>query len=494
MRDSQAQETKQFTPSASAPAPTSPITPFPLVGLVGGVGSRQALEAFFRNLPDDCGIAFVIVTRLAAKQHQQMVEAINARTNMPVVTAADGATIQVDHIYLTPPGVQLTIDQGILRLHNFAREGAQGRRCLDLFLTSLAQAQGENAIAILFSGTGEDGIVGLQQVKTQGGLVLVQEPDEAAHPALPRRALAGAVDFSAGAGELARYLVQVKGDLASSAMKHQQIQDDNAGQTLTAILHQIATHTGHDLSHYKFSTLQRRIARRLQMTGTNDLTQYLAFLQSTPEETKRLFRDCLVSVTSFFRDPDAYTMLERDCIPQLFLHKGRSDFVRVWIAGCATGEEAYSVTIQLLEQAAQLAEAPRLQIFATDIDEEAIAVARRGFYPATIAKQITAARLERYFNAENDGYRVKAEVRERFSLPSMICSKIHPSPVWILSHAAMCSFILTVRRRKRSLTSFIMPCGQVGISFWAPRSRSTWPMNSLPCSVNIAISTSGVMS
>lgn len=413
MTDSQVQETVQFTPGASSPAPTVTVAalPFPLVGLVGGAGSRQALEAFFRNLPADCGIAFVVVTRLAAKEHQHVVEAINARTNMPVVTAADGAAVQIDQIYLAPPGVQLTIEQGVFRLHNFTRERAQGHRCLDPFLTSLAQAQGENAVAILLSGTGEDGVAGLQQVKAHGGLVLVQEPNEAAHPALPRRALAGAVDFSGGAGELARYLVQVKGDLATGVAADRHAQD--AGQLLVAILTQIATHTGHDLSHYKFSTLQRRIARRLQLIGVSELTQYLSFLQDTPEEAKRLFRDCLVSVTSFFRDPDAYAMLERDCIPQLFLNKGRNDFVRVWIAGCATGEEAYSVAIQLLERAAQVAEAPRLQIFATDIDEEAIAVARRGFYPAAIAKQITGARLQRYFSEENGGYRVKPEVRER---------------------------------------------------------------------------------
>lgn len=414
MTDSQA--TEQSTPGVASLGgiSTPPIMPFPVVGLVGGAGSRQALELFFRNLPDDCGIAFVVVTRLAAKQHQQVVEAINARTNMPVVMAADGAMVQIDQIYLAPPGVQLTIEQGLLHLHNFTREAATSQRCLDAFLASLAHTQGENAVAILFSGTGEDGVKGLQQVQAQGGLVFVQDPDEAAHPALPRRALVGStVSFQGDAGELARYLVQVKGDLANRTTPAYQAQDADASQTLNAILTQIAAQTGHDLSHYKFSTLQRRIARRLQMIGVSDLAQYLALLQSTHEETKRLFRDCLVSVTSFFRDPDAYMMLERDCVPQLFLNKGRSDFVRVWITGCATGEEAYSITIQLLEQAAQVAEAPRLQIFATDIDEEAIAVARRGFYPATIAQQMAEARLQRYFTEENGGYRVKPEVRER---------------------------------------------------------------------------------
>ncbi|MEZ4728120.1 MAG: PAS domain S-box protein [Caldilineaceae bacterium] len=280
-------------------------------------------------------------------------------------------------------------------------------------MATLATDQGDNAVAVLLSGTGEDGIAGIQQIKAHGGMILIQNPDDAAHAALPRRGVAiREVDRVGTAGELSQHLVQSKGDLALSPLPVDQGQDNTLSQIFAAVLLEIVKQTGHDLSHYKPSTLQRRILRRMGMAGLSSLAQYLELLQAHPDETTALFRDCLVSVTSFFRDPDAYEMLERDCIPQLFLSKGRSDFVRVWVAGCATGEEAYSVAIQLAERAAQVNEPPRLQVFATDLDEEAIAIARRGLYPPTVAKDIAQTRLQRYFVEENGCYRVKPEIRE----------------------------------------------------------------------------------
>lgn len=404
-------EGSQPTIDATIATYATTVLPFPVIGIVGAAGSRQALETFFRNLPDDAGMAFVVVTRLPAKHNRQLATAIEARTDMPVVTAADGAVIQVDHVYIAPAGIQLTVEEGRFRLQNPNRSAPQTP--LDLFLTSLANEHHENAVAILFSGTGEDGILGLQQVKAQNGLSLVQEPDDAAHPALPRRAVAAALaDIVGKAGELAQRLVQMRGDLAQSSLAVNQEQEESFSQIFTAILGEIATQIGHDLSHYKSSTLRRRILRRMGMATVPSIMHYLEFLQTNPAETTALFRDCLVSVTSFFRDPDAYEMLERDCVSQLFLEKGRSDFVRVWVAGCATGEEAYSIAIQLAERAAQVQEPPHIQIFATDLDEEAIAIARRGLYPAPIAKDIAPARLQRYFSEENGAYRVKPEIRE----------------------------------------------------------------------------------
>ncbi|MBX3011676.1 MAG: PAS domain S-box protein [Caldilineaceae bacterium] len=384
---------------------------FPLIGLVGNAGSRQVLPLFFRNMPTDGGMAFIVVTRMAAKQHQQLLAALMARTDMPVVLASDGAIPQADHIYLVPHGAQLTVEHGRLRLQNLARTGNQGP--IDTFLFSLAADQGANAAAVLLSGNGDDGVAGLQQLKAKGGLVLIQEPDDAPHAALPRRAMAtGIADCVGRTSELAQYLVQTKGDLANENTPNLRDQDENFSQLFTGILVEIAKQTGHDLIHYKPSTLQRRILRRMGMAGLTSLAQYLQLLQTNVDETIALFRDCLVSVTSFFRDADAYEMLERDCVPQLFREKGRSDFVRVWVAGCATGEEAYSVAIQLAERAALANEPPRLQVFATDLDAEAIATARRGLYPAAVAKDIAPARLQRYFTEENGYYRVKPEIRE----------------------------------------------------------------------------------
>lgn len=402
----------QMPSSAStADATSEPRLPFPVVGVAGNTGSRQALEILFRNLPDDSGLAFVVVARIATKQQTKLRAAIEARTNMPVLAAADGVSLLADHVYLAPPGVELTVHNGQLRLQSANR--AALRTLLNTFLTSLATDQGSNAVGILLSGTGEDGVEGMMAIKAHGGLTLVQNPDEAAHGALLRRFIAtGSAEIVASTGELVQRLVQAKGDLAQLAPAAPLGQEESLGAIVSAILAEIVTQTGHDLSHCKTSTLYRRIARRMQMAGLHDLQHYLSYLQAHPDETVALFRDCLVSVTSFFRDADAYEMLERDCIPQLFQSKGRSEFVRVWVAGCATGEEAYSVAIQLAERAAQLHEPPRLQVFATDLDEEAIAIARRGRYPATIAKDIAQARLDRFFIKEENGYVVRPEIRE----------------------------------------------------------------------------------
>jgi two-component system CheB/CheR fusion protein len=390
---------------------TTPMTGvFPVVGLVGAAGSRLALEKFFRTLPTDTGMTFVVVTRLAAKEQRLLLTALQARTDLPVLVATEGVLLENDQVYLVPSGLQPTVEQGRLHLQPIAAPAAHRR--FDSFLISLAVEQGANAVALLLSGAGEDGIAGLQAIKTHGGLVAVQDPNEAAHPALPRRGVAtGLADCVDKAGEVAQWLVQTRGDLAnlSPSPLHQ---DDEFLQSLPALLAQIAGQTGHDLSHYKHSTLQRRMLRRMRNAGVSSLLQYLDLLKANVLETVALFRDCLVSVTSFFRDPDAYEMLARDCIPQLFQGKGRSDLVRVWVAGCATGEEAYSVAMQLAERAAQVNEPPRWQLFATDLDEAAIAIARRGLYPTTIAKDIAPGRIQRYFIEENGYYRVKPEIRE----------------------------------------------------------------------------------
>ncbi len=413
MIDSKAHETPQSSSNAPSPGPVyqEAMSAFPVVGLVGSAGSRQALETFFRNVSHDAGIAFVVVTRMAARHINMLPAAISAHTNLPLVTAADGAVLQADHIYIAPHGVGLTVEGGILRLHHAGDIAAEN--LLDTFLVSLAIGQGENAVAIVLSGTRKDSVAGLQQVQTHKGLILVQDPDTAAHPTLPRRAAAtGTADLVAPVPELARHLVRTRGDLADVTTVTQTEQNPTLAELFTEILAQINVHTGRDLGHYKASTLQRRIARRMHMCGFRNLAQYLEMLRTNVEETIALFKDCLVSVTSFFRDADAFAMLEEACLPQLFANKGRSDVVRVWIAGCATGEEAYSVAIQLMERAAIMNDAPRFQVFATDLDEEAIAFARRGVYSAAIAKDIGQKRLQHFFVKEGNHYHIKPEIRE----------------------------------------------------------------------------------
>lgn len=403
-----AQATQNDAISSSTPQ-------LPVVGIVGGSGSRQALEMLFRNLPADSGIAFVIVARLGHRQVTELPAVLQKRTEMEIITATDGVLLQPDHVYVTPVGTQVAFEQGEWRLQQptTATSNQTQRNPLDTFLNSLATAWGEASVAILLSGTGSDGVAGLERMQAVGGLAMIQDPDEAPHPALPRRAVVACPEaIVATAGELARELVQCKGDLADVPITASDEESATFDELYGIILDLIVQQTGHDLSHYKIPTLRRRIARRMNMAGVPSPTHYLDLLRRDAEETHELFQDTLVSVTNFFRDPDAYEMLEQDCIPQLFAEKRPNDQVRVWVAGCATGQEAYSVAMQLVEYAAQVGEPPRLQIFATDLDEEAIAIARRGIYPKAVAEEISPERLERFFTEDEHGYRVKPEIRE----------------------------------------------------------------------------------
>lgn len=426
------QPVEQTQSSATAETSSEPI----IVALAGAAGSPQALELFLRNLPDDTGISLVLMMRVSTKAINELPARLQARTNMPVVAAVDSLAFKADHVYIVPAGAQAIFSDGQLLLQPTKKSGEDGESPLDRFFSSFAAQYGEKATAVLFSGTGHDAIAGLQKVIDNGGLIFIQDPKEAAHGALLRRALAlfpeSSTDTQAtqaagprseetdtgsrlivgSPGDLARQLVQQRGMLKYGPVGVVDAASTQFDEVYQEILEAIRVQTGHDLSHYKLSTLYRRVMRRMQMAGILQAEEYVNFLKSHEQETTALFKDSLVSVTSFYRDPDAYEMLEQDCIPQLFADKRRSDYVRVWVAGCATGEEAYSVAIQLMEYAAQMKEPPRFQVFATDLDEEAIAVARQGLYPATIAKDMTPARFERFFAPEDESYRISTEIRE----------------------------------------------------------------------------------
>lgn len=392
---------------ASLVAATGAPGRIPLVGIGAGAGGLHALAAFLHNLPGDAGLAYLIVAPRALGRRTMAYTLLRQAAAIPLVEAADGLAIQPDQAYVVPPGPTLTVVDGTLHL---APVGADGPslNVLDAFFTALAASQTSHTVAILLAGKGEDGVAGLKAVKAQGGWTLAQTPDDAEQPALPRRAItAGVVDTVAGAGELAELVVRRIGVLAESAAR-----SAADGEALARILEQILNETGHDFNPYKQSMVLRRIARRMQINGVEDLASFHRLLRTTAEQTRLLYQDCLVAVTNFFRDPDAFDMLERDCIPQLFNGKSRQDAVRVWVAGCSTGEEAYSIAMLLSEQAERLPDPPRLQIFATDVDESAIDFARRGRYPRTIAQDITPARLQRFFVKEEEHYRVKDDVRE----------------------------------------------------------------------------------
>lgn len=391
-------------PPAAAGAGTERV---PLVGIGAGSGGLRALAAFLRNLPTDAGIAYFVVAPRALGRRTTAYTLLRQAAAIPVVEAADERVVEADHVYVAPAGCTLTVAAGTLHVVPVPAD-QQATNTIDTFFAALAASHAAQAVAVLLSGKGEDGVAGLKAVKSQGGWTLAEAPDEAEQPALPRRAIAaGAVDTVAAAGELAELVVRRVGVLAEGAA-HGEADDE----VLAGIIEQVLTETGHDFGPYKHSMLLRRIARRMQISGVAGMAAYLQLLRTNSEQTRLLYHDCLVSVTNFFRDADAFDMLERECVSQLFNGKSRQDAVRVWVAGCATGEEAYSIAMLLSEQAERLPDPPRLQVFATDVDEAAIAYARRGLYPRSIAEDITPARLGRYFVKEEEHYRVKGEIRE----------------------------------------------------------------------------------
>ncbi|MCX6046758.1 MAG: PAS domain S-box protein [Chloroflexi bacterium] len=392
---------------------------FPIVG-IGTTGDIAALEKFFQAVPEDNGLAFILVMHLPAHRKRKLGEVLQQTTSMAVTQAEDGMRIQPDHIYVAPPGRVLHIERGQLCLS--PADAKRNRRTIDAFFQSLAADQGANAIAIILSGAGVDGVQGLAAVKAQGGFTLVQTPEEAEQADLPLRALAtNQVDVMGPAQRLAQQLLGARGKLAAP-MPHTQATEEQGAEEQTvlppstdlfnAILVELHTQTGHDFSHYKPSTILRRIARRLQMYAIDNLKTYLTYLRQHPDETHALVKDCLISVTNFFRDPEDFAALEKTVVPQILASKRQNEIIRIWVPGCATGEEAYSLAMLFYEQAAQMFESPRLQIFATDIDEEAISVARRGLYPESIVNDVTPTRLQRFFSKESEGYRVKLELRE----------------------------------------------------------------------------------
>ncbi|MDB5892832.1 MAG: signal transduction histidine kinase with CheB and CheR [Rhodoferax sp.] len=423
-------------PSPPPPAPESHVESrglrpstldFPVVGMGSSAGGLAAMQTFFGQMAPESGMAFVVIMHLSPLHESNAAEILQRTTRMPVVQVHDQVAIQRDHVYIIPPNSNLAMDDG--HLHVTAADRAAGAPpvAIDLFFRTLADVHGDRSVCIVLSGTGSDGAVGLTRVKEVGGITMAQSPEDAEHAGMPRAAIAtGMVDIVLPVaqmpqrlGDLWRNVQQIR--MPPVVRAGQSGQDDEepspASQRIETALADVMTllrlHTRHDFRHYKRATVLRRIERRLQVNGVSDLAQYRDFINDNPGETALLLQDLLISVTNFFRDPEAFSALERDVIPTLFRDRRSDAPVRVWVAGCATGEEAYSLAILLREEADRTVNAPDFQIFATDIDERAIATARAGIYPAAIAADLTPSRLRQFFVKEGDGYRVVKAVREK---------------------------------------------------------------------------------
>ncbi len=392
----------------------------PVVGLGGSAGGIQALSEFFKAAPVDSGVVFVVVVHLSPEHESMLASVLSRATAMPVVQATDGVRMQADHVYVIPPGNYLSAVDGHLRLTHLEPE--RGKRvAVDVFFRTLADTHGPHAVAIVLSGADGDGAIGIKRVKERGGLTIAQDPDEAEHNSMPRAAIVtGMVDWVLKVADMpVRLLEYVRRERRLKLPPEEGSQPaepvpqtpDEAEAALRDALVFLRTRTGHDFTYYKRATILRRVARRMQVNGVDDLPSYLGFLRTHPGETGALLQDLLISVTNFFRDREAFAALEAQ-IPQLFRDKGPHDAVRVWVAACATGEEAYSVAMLLAEHARTLDAPPRLQVFATDLDEEIVKRARDGVYPEAIATDVSEERLRRFFIKEPRGYRVRVDLRE----------------------------------------------------------------------------------
>lgn len=402
--------------AASKPTPeprAADAVAFPIVGIGASAGGLEAFEQFFRHVSPDSGMAFVLVSHLDPDHASMLTEILQRTTAMPVVEALDQVRVQPNCVYAIPPNRDMSIFHGVLHLS--APDMPRGQRMvIDAFLRSLSEDQGDNAIGIILSGTGTDGTLGLRAIQGAGGITLVQEPTTAKYDGMPISAIqAGYATYVLPVDRMPERLLNNKHNLSSQQDKPQPTASTaSTASGMSRILMLLRAGTGHDFSLYKKSTIGRRIERRMAQHNIEDIEIYARYLKEHPPEVHLLFKELLINVTNFFRDAEAFVALKHDILPMLLKDKPEGYVFRVWVAGCATGEEAYSIAILLRELMDETQREFKTQIYSTDLDDDAIALARAGIYPPNITQDVTSERLRRFFIKEDAGYRVKKEIRE----------------------------------------------------------------------------------
>jgi len=378
-----------------------------IVGIGASAGCIQALQIFFDALPPDSGGTFVVVVHLDPDAHSELARILGTHTRMPVVQVEGTQALEANHVYVIPPGRRLQISDQHISTADF--DEPRGKRApIDLFFRSLAEHG--DGIAVILTGAGSDGAVGVKKVKEAGGIILVQDPQEAEYASMPLSAIAtGAADFVLPVRQIAARMSKLLRTKETQPLSSDGERDE---EQLRRILAHLRVRTGHDFSRYKRSTVLRRIARRMQITRAEDLADYYDVMREKPDEAQALLADLLISVTTFFRDLEVFDTLKTRVLPQMFDGAEPSRTIRVWACGCATGEEAYSLAMLLLEEGARHEVRPNIQVFGSDVDQRALATAREGCYPTAIEADVSEERLRRFFAREGDQYRVRQEVRD----------------------------------------------------------------------------------
>ncbi|MFT5718361.1 MAG: two-component system CheB/CheR fusion protein [Oleiphilaceae bacterium] len=383
-----------------------------IVGIGASAGGLEALETFFKSMPDNSGISFVVIVHLDPQHSSILPEILQRTTNLDVITITNNTNVLSNTVYVIPPNHNISILNGKLQLLNFP-EPRTGNLPIDIFFSSLAQDQGDNAVAIILSGTGSDGSQGLKEIKAESGLVISQDESSAKYDGMPRNAIAtGMVDFVLSPENIPEKLIQYSRQTTHSELINDEGKTDKLHDALKQIISLIHRNTGHDFSLYKKNTLFRRIERRMYIHQLNNIDEYLHFLQHNEDEVTTLFKELLIGVTSFFRDKEAFDLLVSSILPNMLEGKPADYIIRIWVSACSTGEEAYSIAICVKEYLNTVNRKLQIQIFATDIDEKAISIARNGIYSENALANVDDTIRNRYFIKENGQYRIIKAIRE----------------------------------------------------------------------------------
>lgn len=384
----------------------------PVVGVGASAGGLKAYSTLLDAMPADSGAAFIFVHHVDPDHKSLMADILANRTEMPVVLAEDQSVVQANHVYVIPPNKFIEIAGGVLKLSE-PKDRRGARMPIDVFLRSLAKDLSHHAIAVIMSGTGSDGSAAIREIKDNGGIVLVQEPSEAEHDGMPRSAVATlAADHVVAIAKMPEIIANYVQHISSQKGFVKKALGEKAKGSLAEIINVLKTHSAINFDLYKEGTLLRRIERRMALRHMESSGDYLALLKDSAEEARCLCSDLLISVTSFFRDSEAMECLEKDVLEELVKSHDSSRPLRVWVPGCATGEEAYSLAMLIIENISSLRKDVKLQIFASDVDEHALSIARNGVYSDSIAEDVSAARLKRFFTKEDHSYRVTSELRD----------------------------------------------------------------------------------
>ena len=464
-------KTNKSTPPNLLSAQVKPLVadgnscPFRIVGIGASAGGLEAFEQFFRHTAPDCGMAFVLVPHLDPSHASLLAEILQRTTTMPVVEALDQMPVAANCVYVIPPNRDMAIFNGSLQL-NLPEQPRGQRMPIDAFLRSLAEDCQENAVGIILSGTGTDGTLGCRAIIGAGGITLAQEPTTAKYDGMPSSVIqSGFATFVQAVEQLPEILLN---HCRSHSLRPESVPTPAVASAINRVLLKLRNQTGHDFTQYKKSTITRRIVRRMLQHNIEDVDNYARYLKDNPAEVQALFKELLINVTNFFRDHGAFAALQNDILPQLCQGKPDDYVFRAWVAGCATGEEAYSIAILLHELREHSHPNLKVLIYATDLTEDVIAIARAGLYSPNISQDVNPARLRRYFNKENEGYRIKKEIRELVVFAVQNAIKDPPFTKLDLLSCRNLMIYLEAELQDRLLTTFHYALKPEGVLFLSP--------------------------